>query len=72
MLTSALEQARSAGRNEGKTEGKAEAVLAVLAARGVAVDDTSRAAIVAMRDVPVLDRWLRLAATCADVAELFR
>jgi Uma2 family endonuclease len=50
---------------------KAEAVLAVLAARGIAVGDAERARILGEQNPEQLDRWLAGSATCATVAELF-
>jgi hypothetical protein len=58
-------------REEAKAEGKAEALLAVLAARGIAVGAAERVRILGERDPQQLDRWLAEAATCAEVAELF-
>lgn len=49
----------------------ADAVLAVLAARGIAVSDAERARIVDERDVARLERWLVRAATCAEAHELW-
>jgi Uma2 family endonuclease len=49
---------------------RAQAVLAVLAARGLAVTDEARARVLASHDVEVLGRWLSLAAT-APSAEAF-
>ncbi|HEX8110360.1 MAG TPA: Uma2 family endonuclease [Kofleriaceae bacterium] len=49
----------------------ADAVLAVLAARGIAVGDAERARIVDEHDVGQLNRWLVRAATCADAHELW-
>ena len=54
---------------EGAAIGKAEAVLSVLAARGLAVSDAQRTAILACRNVTQLDRWLQGAATAASAGE---
>ena len=62
---------RAAAKAEGKIEGKAEAVLVVLAARGVAVGDAERVRILSEQDPAQLDRWLAKAAICTRVAELF-
>ncbi len=61
---------RVEGSVEGKAEGKAEAILAVLAARRLRVDAGTAARIRALRDPADLERWLALAATCADFAQL--
>ncbi len=52
-------------------EGEATALLAVLDARGVAVDDASHARITECSDSQQLDLWVRRAATAASVHELF-
>jgi hypothetical protein len=49
----------------------AGAVLAVLAARGIAVGEAERARIVDERDLARLERWLIVAASCADAHELW-
>jgi len=59
------------GKAEGIAEGKAEALLAVLAARGITVEDAERVRILGERDPQQLDRWLAGAVTCAVAAELF-
>ena len=58
-------------RAESKAEGRAEALIVLLAARGIAVDSATRARILAERDPQRLDRWIARAASCAQVAELF-
>jgi hypothetical protein len=65
------DEAKAEGIQEGLTRGKAEALLAVLAARGVAVGDAQRVRILGERDPVQLDSWLTAAATCAEAAELF-
>ena len=64
-------QGRAEGIQEGLTRGKAEALLAVLAARGIAVGEAERVRILGERDPRQLDRWLAGAASCATAAELF-
>jgi len=59
------------GEHKGKIEAKIEAILAFLAARGVAVSDDLRARIEACRDAAVLDRWIVRAATAASAEEIF-
>jgi len=49
----------------------ADAVLAVLAARGIAMSEAERARIVDERDLARLQRWLIGAATCAEAHELW-
>jgi Uma2 family endonuclease len=54
-----------------RSEAKAEALLSVLAARGVALGDAERVRILGERAPEQLDRWLVRAATCMEAAELF-
>lgn len=58
------------GKVEGRAEGKAEALIAVLAARGVAVNDVVRQKIFACHDQAVLDRWLVQAVTASSADEV--
>ncbi|MBI4701764.1 MAG: hypothetical protein HY744_11505 [Deltaproteobacteria bacterium] len=53
-----------------RQEGRAEAVIAVLAARGLDVPESLRAQILSCRSTAALDRWLTRAATCAAADEL--
>ncbi len=61
---------RAEGRAEGEARGKAEAVVAVLRARGLEVSAEAEARLLACRDLALLDRWLRQAATAASADEL--
>lgn len=74
IIAAALAETRAEGladgRLEGKAEGKAEAVLAVLAARGLSVDDATRATILAERDPRTLDAWVAGAVSCDDARAL--
>lgn len=54
------------GSREGEIKGRRDALLAVLAARGLAVSEDHRARILQADDVRVLDRWLVQAATAAS------
>ena len=73
-LSSALDARKSEGKAEGKAEGQLEglreAVLKVLAARGLAVSETLRAKIEASTDVSQLGSWLTQAVTAKSSAEL--
>jgi len=51
--------------------GFAKAIIALLAARGIALDGATRARILAERDPDRLERWTARGATCATAAELF-
>lgn len=68
-----IQQAREYGdakRAEGKAEGKAEAILAVLAARGIAMDNETRERIAACASIATLDMWIARAATAASAQEV--
>ena len=52
-----IQQARDYGAAQ-RAEGKAEAIVAILTARGIAVDDEGRARIMGCSDVTTLDRWI--------------
>jgi predicted transposase/invertase (TIGR01784 family) len=65
-----LAVAHAEGREEGKTAAKAEAVLAVLAARGIAVDEAVRARIAGCASAAVLDGWLVRAVTARSAEEV--
>jgi predicted transposase/invertase (TIGR01784 family) len=69
-LAVAHDEGRAAGLREGEAKGKAGAVLAVLAARGIAVDEATRASIEACTDPGRLDRWLARALTAASASEV--
>lgn len=62
---------QAAGRVEGRLEGRAQAVIDVLEARGVAVQDASRSRILACTDAGQLSAWLRKAATATNVDQIF-
>jgi hypothetical protein len=59
------------GKAEGEAKGKADAILAVLAARSMAVTEAQRATLLATHDLAQLDLWLIRAATCAEANEVF-
>ena len=68
-----IQQARDYGAGqhaEGKAEGKAEAVLSVLKARGIAVDEAACEQILACTDSTTLDRWIARAATASSMEEV--
>ena len=69
------EEGREAGLQEGLQkglkEGEVNALLEVLDARGLAVDDRSREQIVGCTDSAQLKVWLRRAVTVSSVHELF-
>lgn len=53
-----------------RAQGMGSALVAVLAARGLASSADQRAVILTTRDVSQLERWLASAVTCSSVAEL--
>ncbi len=59
------------GLAEGRKTGKVAALLAVLAARGIEVNEEARARIAACEDEPTLDRWIARATTAASVDDVF-
>src|SRR4051812_17825179 len=62
--------ALSVAHQEGKTIGKAEAILTVLATRGVAVHETIRARILECSQAATLKRWLSRAVTAHSAEEV--
>ena len=70
-LAEGLAEGRVAGRTEGLAVGQAEALLTVLAVRGIALDAEREAAVRACKDAATLTRWLRAAATATTAAAVF-
>jgi hypothetical protein len=64
-------EGRAEGRTEGRTEGLANAVLAVFAARDLAVTDDVRERILTCGDLETLERWLKRAVVAASAADIF-
>ncbi len=70
---------KAAGLAEGRAEGLAEgarlatanAVLRMLAARNIAVDDRTRTRILGEPAMAQLERWIERSAACATLGELF-
>jgi hypothetical protein len=63
-------QGKAEGRAEGKAEGEAEAVLAVLAARGIAVTPDQESRIKRCTDLDQLGSWLRRAVTAESADQV--
>ncbi len=57
-------------RREGEARGKAKALLSILVARGIVVNDVVREKILACQDLAMLDRWLVQAATATSAADI--
>ncbi len=63
-------EGKAEGRAEGKAEGLALALLGVLAARGLALDEAQRASVDGCRDAEALQRWLARAAVATTAADI--
>jgi Uma2 family endonuclease len=61
---------RAEGEARGRAEGRQEALLGLLAARGIHVAEEAEARIRATTDTATLDRWVARALTAASVDEL--
>ncbi len=61
---------RAQEKAEGKIEGKAEAILTVLAGRGLPADTAVRSLILGTTDLATLERWLLKAGTASSPKEL--
>ncbi len=60
------------GRAAGEAKGEAKSVLAVLAARGIAVSDAIRERVLGCTDIPTLDVWVQRAAVASTAAGVVR
>jgi hypothetical protein len=58
------------GRQEGRVEGKAEAVLQILATRGIEVPEAVRHRVLTCTDPSVLDRWIELSVVAITAAQV--
>ncbi len=65
-----LAEGEAVGFTKGHMSGKAEAIAAILVARGIALDDASRARITGCSDAATLDRWLVSAISASSVDDL--
>ena len=74
VLVQKLAESKAEGKAEGeaagKAAGKAEALIMVLTARGIVLDDVTRTRFLGERDAHQLDRWIARATTCKTLAEL--
>ncbi len=66
-----VNQGRAEGRVEGRVEGKADALLSMLAARGIEVPEDAKARITSCTDLDQLDAWITRAVAIDTVDELF-
>ena len=65
----AIGEARGAER--GQVHSEAQALLTVLSARQLAVDDATRARILDCKDLGLLETWIRCAATATSLGAVF-
>ncbi|WP_063934786.1 hypothetical protein [Archangium violaceum] len=70
-LAQGREEGRQEGRQEGLQEGEMIALLEVLEARGLQVDEQSRQRIAVCTELKQLKHWLRKAVSVRSVQELF-
>jgi Uma2 family endonuclease len=70
VLVATIEAQRADAAHDARRDTLIAAVLRVLAARGLSVDDGQRAAIASITDVPTLEALLDAAATAIDLASL--
>jgi hypothetical protein len=68
--TRAARRYRKLFEEDGKREGKREALLKILAARGLSLSDEARRMIEVCTETALLDEWIVKAATAASVAEV--
>ena len=71
LVAEGLARGHQEGLQEGLQEGEARAVLKLLAARGLQVDEEARQRIVTCKNLEQLERWLVLAVSVRSVQELF-
>ena len=70
MLSGAEARGLERGLVQGEAKGKSDAILTILKARGLAVDDESLRRITACAEIAVLDRWLSRAMTAQAVRDV--
>jgi len=66
-----LQQGMQQGRQQGRAQGRAEAILDVMAERGIGLTGAARDRIMGCADLDVLARWLKRAATAASAEGVF-
>jgi hypothetical protein len=65
-----LEEARVRGVKEGQAQVLSQAVLRILASRGISVDEGTRQRILECKDPAILDRWFDRALKATSLADL--
>jgi hypothetical protein len=71
-LEKGLKKGLQQGEQKGRLEGEHRALIKVLKARGLTVDDTARRRILACTELAQLELWLGKAVTVQSVQELFK
>lgn len=71
LKTILAEECVAQGEAKGHVEGRAQALLLILSARGLVVSPATRDRILACMQLPLLDRWIRRAATAAHERDIF-
>lgn len=66
-----FERGKEAGVSEGRQKAQIEALLTILATRGIAVDAEARSRIDACTDSTVLNQWIARATTVSNIEALF-
>ncbi len=66
-----FEEGKAEGKTEGKADGAAKAIITVLRARDLVLDEPAQKRILSCQDLPLLDRWLVRAVTIPSVDDLF-
>jgi hypothetical protein len=64
-------EGRTQGRKEGVAAGEAEAILVVLAARGLDVSEVERVQVTSCANLRQLKKWIQRAATAEKAADIF-
>lgn len=70
-LEEGRERGREEGRQRGRLEAKAEALLVLLQARGLFLNEATSAKVRECADIEILDAWFRRAATATTIDEVF-
>ncbi|MFL5343221.1 MAG: hypothetical protein ACJ8AT_00400 [Hyalangium sp.] len=65
-----IEKGLAEGLARGRAQERAEGVLRILAARGIAVDETGRERILSCTDLDTLDRWFTRALSATRFSDL--
>ncbi|AKJ05031.1 putative transposase/invertase (TIGR01784 family) [Archangium gephyra] len=65
-----IERGLRRGLRQGRLQGRAEAIVDILAVRGVAVGDEARQRILACTDAATLDRWLARALNATTLSDV--